>query len=198
MTESYPLQWSEGWPRDGGRRPSGSKFGRDLTVDRARRRLSDELRLLGAAEPIISTNLELRRDGFPYSNQRRVDDLGVAVYFDAFNQSLVMAYDLWNTVEANINALALAIHGMRQMERHGGAHMMERAFTGFAALPSPDHKRPYWQVLGVDEHAPLPACRAAFRRLAIERHPDHGGSDSLMADLNAAYADAKEFLQAPF
>jgi curved DNA-binding protein CbpA len=36
------------------------------------------------------------------------------------------------------------------------------------------------------------AIEAAYKRLARQRHPDAGGSDALMAELNAARAKAIE------
>jgi hypothetical protein len=33
-----------------------------------------------------------------------------------------------------------------------------------------------------------------FREKAMQRHPDRGGSDTLMAELNVAYEEAKEEL----
>ena len=38
-----------------------------------------ELKRLGARGMVLSTNVELRQDGLPYSNRRRPEDPGVAV-----------------------------------------------------------------------------------------------------------------------
>lgn len=107
---------------------------------------------------------------------------------------MCMAYDTWNTVEHNVNALALAISGLRQMERHGGAHMVERAFDGFAALPAPDK----WQdVLGLNEPGKfytLDDATAAYRRRARTAHPDAGGPDGAMEKLNWAIEQARKEL----
>jgi DnaJ-domain-containing protein 1 len=89
----------------------------------------------------------------------------------------------------NLHSLALTIEAMRAIERHGGALMMERAFEGFASLPAPGSAS-WWSVLQVRPTASAPEIEAAFRRLARERHPDAGGSDAMMAELNAARAHA--------
>jgi hypothetical protein len=36
----------------------------------------------------------------------------------------------------------LAIEGLRQLERHGGSLMLDRAFDGFLAIAPPDWKKP--------------------------------------------------------
>ena len=189
MTEAYPLHWPDGWQRTtaNNRRRVGERFGRNLTISKACGRLLHELALAGIDDwdVIISSNLELRLDGLPRSQQPRISDPGIAVYFTRDGTPLCMAHDLWTTAEANINALALAISGLRQMERHGGAVMVERAFAGFKALPAPGTK--HWrEILGGGELDTVQAIERRFKRLARERHPDHGGSESMMADLNAA------------
>lgn len=81
---------------------------------------------------------------------------------------------------------------MRAIERHGGAAILERAFTGFTALPAPGAAREWWDVLGVPRNSSADEARAAFRRLASENHPDRGGSAERMAEINAAWAKAQE------
>lgn len=44
-----------------------------------------------------------------------------------------------------------------------------------------------WQTLGVRPNAPAVEVRAAYRALALRHHPDAGGSDEAMAELNRAY-----------
>lgn len=44
-----------------------------------------------------------------------------------------------------------------------------------------------FEVLGLGNDATLADVRAARRRLAFDRHPDRGGSDEEMRDLNAAF-----------
>ena len=57
-----------------------------------------------------------------------------------------MARDAYKTVAGNMRSLTLAIEAMRQLERHGGSTMMERAFQGFAAIAPPDWKKPWREV----------------------------------------------------
>lgn len=158
----------------------------------------EEIGRLQARNIILSTNVPLRQDGQPYANAAtaRMDDPGVAVYFKLKDRQLSMARDGFTNIAANMRSLFLAIDGMRQLERHGGSYMMERAFSGFAALPPPGPiKRKWADILGIwPEEASLGLTVAdieqAFRRRAKEVHPDNGGSHDAMAELNAARADA--------
>ena len=190
MTEAYPLYWPDGWPRTpwDKRRHLQSAHNRP-GWDRSVRRIFEEIRRMGVTHPVLSTNQPLRRDGLPYATPRRIDDPGAALYFTRDDRQLVMAQDRFVHIDDNIRSLALAIEGMRQMERHGGATMMDKAFSGFAALPPPS--RPWFQVLEISPVSSLPVAEAAYRALAKSRHPDAGGTAEAMAELNEAWENAK-------
>lgn len=195
MAEAFPLQWPEGWPRTPNHKRGPSRFGKNLGVSQINK-LQNELRLLGARHVVISSNVPLRQDGLPYASEtkRRYDDPGVAVYFQLKGKALSMARDSYNTPWENIRSLILAIDAMRSIERHGGSTMMERAFSGFAAIAPPDWKGPWREVFGVQ-----PDWRgditSLYREKARNRHPDSGGSNDLMSELNVAYTEAKQELQ---
>lgn len=194
----FPLAWPVGKPRhEGDRRWPIFRTGREgaspasktkpITVAIALERLNAELAAVGARYPVVSTNLEIRRDGLPRSGQREPADPGVAVYFDLAGKPHCLPCDSYQTVAANIAAIAAHLKATRAIERYGVASMSEM-FAGFAALPSPDHVRPWRDVLelrGV-ENVRGEIVKAAFLRLARERHPDAGGSTDMMAELNAA------------
>jgi hypothetical protein len=72
---------------------------------------------------------------------------------------------------------------MRQLSRHGGGAMIERAFTGFVALPRP---KSCWEILGV-----LQALVGTTLIAHTDRGPpDFGGSNRAMAELNKARDEA--------
>lgn len=151
-------------------------------------------------EIVLSTNLQLRLDGLPRSGQAAPRDPGAAVYWrDPYNQQpRSMAIDRYTKVEMNIAALAATIEAMRAIERHGGAVVLERAFTGFAALPAPITAGMHrdWQVVLELQDLLLPTradIEQAFRRLAAIHHPDRGGDVARMAEINRARAEALEF-----
>ena len=153
--DAYPLTWPDGWPRTRASKrvwalPGG--HGNAMSWDRVVSRLITEVGRLEASHVVLSSNQPLRRDGLPYAAKRNIEDPGVALYFRLGDRSLVMAQDRYCLLIDNIRSLALAIEGLRQMERHGGGHMMERAFRGFEALPPPStDTRPWREVLGLSD-----------------------------------------------
>lgn len=206
--QAFPLHWPDGWPRTKARKvnhPFGSRT-YQLGFDRARRQLREELGRLGAKLVVISTNIALRIDGEPNASAARTQqrDPGVAVYFMLKGKQMVMAQDNYQEIAANVRSLALAIEGMRQLDRHGGGTMMERAFAGFAALPAPDGvkpKRPWWAVLNYSENEEdradlsVEEVKARFNTLAKRRHPDtDGGSVEAFQELSDARDEAVQAL----
>lgn len=193
MTTAFPLQWPEGWPRTKSYARQRHNFGSrvyTLTFERARSQLFDELKRMGAKSVVLSTDIPLRQDGMPYAGAalKRMDDPGVAVYFTLKAKQLVMAQDRYSDIAANVRSLGLAIEGLRQMERHGGGTMMERAFAGFAALPNPE-KVDWRAAFGFTKDAIVTRdmVNSLYRMKAAALHPDAaGGSESAMSHLNVA------------
>jgi hypothetical protein len=185
MTTAYPLAWPAGWPRTPSykRQPSKFKPGA-LALEAQETRW--ELQRLGAKNAVISTNIELRQDGLPYSNRRRPDDPGVAVYFTYEKRQQCIPCDRWATVEENLRAVWKSIEALRSLERWGAKSFVDAAFTGFAALPAPGAARAWWDVLGVSQHASIDEIQAAWRAKAREAHSDVGGNDAAMSEINVA------------
>lgn len=186
LTAEYPLSWPEGWPRtDASKRGylAGGDHPNSQHWDLVTHRVSEEFRLLGASNVVLTSNQPIRRDGLPYAAKRRIDDPGVSVYFTVDGESLVIAQDRFLDMTDNMRSISLAIEGMRRMQRHGGQHIMQRAFRGFTALPPP---KPWHEVLGVAPDAPKSSIEGAYRKLAMTCHPDHGGSVEAMAAITAA------------
>ena len=69
--------------------------------------------MLGAQRIVISTNAELRQDGFPYSNRRAPEDVGVAVYFTLEGRPYVLPCDKWERVADNLAAIAKHVEAKR-------------------------------------------------------------------------------------
>ena len=182
----YPLTWPDGWKRT--QNPGKSAF--STGMDKATRGLLEEIRRLGGTLPVISSNAQYRNDGMPYARQARIDDTGVAVYFQRKGKPMVFACDNYWTVHDNIHAISKTIEALRAIERHGSSSMMERAFTGFTALPAPiaaGMKRDWWHVLNVFRGATEAQITEAYRKLASQYHPDKKNGDAdKMAELNAA------------
>lgn len=192
MTDAFPLAWPAQRPRTQGYyRKAGlfRKDGRDITIREAMIRLQDELDRLGGTSMVLSSNLILNRDGSPRSNQPQPSDPGVALYFQLKGKPICMPCDTYTRVEQNIAAIAKHIEATRAIERYGVASLSEM-FAGFVALPSP--KKRHWRevMAPADTLRTKDEIEARYRTLARMRHPDAGGSDSMMAELNQARADA--------
>ncbi|MDE2103259.1 MAG: J domain-containing protein [Patescibacteria group bacterium] len=210
--QSFPLSWPEGWrrtPPDKRKFPRFStkeqRYSRDggswqtranLSVAQAASRVMAELSHLCVPDDVvISTNIRPRLDGLPRSNEREPDDPGAAIYWQSPQGGRVMAIDAYTTVAGNLAAIAATLEAMRAIERHGGAAILERAFTGFAALPAPGAPKTWREVLGIaPDCRDLEYVRGSYRLLAQCAHPDRGGSHERMAEINAAWAAAQEAL----
>jgi hypothetical protein len=188
MTQNYPLLWPQGWPRAKSRKrgqfKSGGQYGGragDVTLGAAVKRVFEQLRLLDvrAADIVISTNIRARLDGTPRSGEGEPRDPGAAVYWQRpGDPPQVMAIDIYERVAENIAALAATIEAIRAIGRHGGAQILERAFTGFVALPAPEEFDP-WEVLGIpNRNATRADIEKRFRELAKIHHPDILGGDA--------------------
>lgn len=198
--ESYPLHWPASWKRTAPRWRDRAKFSSaahareyrkaPATVAIATQRLQQELDRLGARSITLSSNLELRLDGMPRSNRPEPDDTGVAVYFRLDGKPIVLACDKWDRVADNIIAIAKHINALRGMDRWG-VGSLSQAFAGYTALPGPDHKRAWWEILGVPSSASREEIDAAYRKLARQFHPDvNPDGAAAMAEINRARDEA--------
>lgn len=194
-----PLTWPPGWPRVVASARIYGRFGKrvdgnggalrplkDITIFDGSQRAMSELSRMGARDIILSTNLQLRRDGLPRSDQREPEDPGVAVYWtDRAGNDRCIAIDRYVKVADNLAAIAATLEAMRAIERHGGAQILDRAFTGFTALPAPTE--PWWEVLGVLANARRVEVEAAYRRLRSQHHPDHNGDSEAFDKVQRAW-----------
>lgn len=184
-----PLAWPEGRPRTPAGARKTSRF--DVSHNQACANLFAQIRQLGGGRAVISTDMELRRDGLPYAGQR-VDDTGAAVYFMHKGRWVAFACDRWDRLACNIHAIAKTIEALRGIARWGTGDMLDVAIQGFVALPPPAPKRKWWDVLGVQPGAPIEVIEASYRALAKKAHPDKGGEATAWAELEAAITEARK------
>ena len=183
---AYPLAWPIGWKRAApGTRTSArlTKNGDPLSVFSGVERVTLELSRIGIGrdDMVISTNIETRMDGFPRSDRGNPTDPGVAVYWQTKKRGRrCMAIDRYTRVGDNLAAIAATLDAMRAIERHGGAEVLERAFTGFTALPAPTGPR-WWTVFGVDQNEKNDVVRDVYRRMRGR------GTDAEQASVNVAW-----------
>lgn len=185
---AYPLTWPPGWRRTESYRRKSAQFhknSRYLSVMDGIERVLNELTRLGIKRDdlVISTNVPTRLDGLPRSDTSPQDP-GAAVYWRKGKDTRCMAVDRYSKVADNLAAIAATLEAMRAIERHGGAEILDRAFTGFTALPAPEQ---WFQVLDVSAHATREQIEDAYRALAMKHHPDRpGGNAGEMARINTA------------
>jgi hypothetical protein len=175
----FPLAWPIGRPRASTR--SRSQF--KVTQAAAVQDLAYEVDRLGGSQLVITTNVELRKDGLPRADRPVPRDPGVAVYFAYKKKPMCFACDRWESIGENIRAIGQTVGALRGIERWGSGSMIEQAMQGFTALPAPEQP---WQVLGVKHDASRLEIEGAFRRLASEFHPDRGDDSDKMARINRA------------
>ena len=184
---AFPLTWPETMPRT--KTPVKSAFRTSLNgaLSNVRNSLFSFSRDSGKKIDglVISSNVTL-------GEQKPVDP-GVAVWFTWDGLSVCVAVDRYPKVEDNLQAIHHVIEARRTELRHGGLHIVRATFRGFTALPAPSAtRRPWREVLGFhDIQLPNKAeIGRAWREQAKKAHPDAGGSEAAMAELNAAKADA--------
>lgn len=199
-----PLCWPEHMPR--ARRRVASNFcrkdksdggSRSLRFTEAEKELQDELGRMSATHVVISSNVLTR------SGVGDIADPGVAVYFRRRGQAQVIACDHYTTAADNAYAVAKTIEALRAVERHGSATLGDQAFSAFREIPAGASDAPkarHWRdVLGVpdtiDRETQLDLAELYFKRGAAKSHPDRGGTDEAMAELNGAIARAREELR---
>lgn len=175
--QAYPLQWPQQFPRSA--RRDNSRF--NTTLPAALRKVQDSLRLFAKDSGkklegiVISSNYSLGAEN--------PTDPGVAVYFTWDGIQVCIPVDRYPKLADNLTAIHHVIEARRVELRHGTLALVRASFAGFVALPPP----PSWRdILGIKGPATKDTVQAAYRKLATERHPDTGGSDGMMAELNAA------------
>jgi len=169
----------------------------------ARDHLVNELKLMGARYIMISTNVPTKSDGLPYANYGRIEDPGVAVYFDYDGESTVFACDKWQKVEHNMRAVGKTIEAIRGIARWGSSDMMKRAVSAFKELncqPDPadwrrvmDFEKSFsWR--SEDREDALKLVKERYHQLSRVHHADMGGNEEEMKRINIAWEAARREL----
>lgn len=189
--QAYPLAWPSGWKRVPSYARKQAQFiGRDkayINVTEGVRRVLAELDRLGVKEDdvVISSNIRPTLSGRASESTGKVEDPGVCVYWKTkAAQRNCIAIDRYTGIAGNLGAIAATLEAMRAIERHGGAEILDRAFTGFTALPAPEQ---WFTILGCSANATREQIETAYRALAMKYHPDRpGGNAGEMSRINTA------------
>lgn len=208
-TQAYPLQWPIGVARTPRTDRKEARFGKRnaqgygnqaLTIAEARSRVLAELdKVTPPGKPwrvppdsiVISTNVQTRGDGLPYSGAKDPDDPGVCVYFTIDGEDRCAPCDKWDRVADNLAAIAKTVEADRGKERWGVSSIVDSYRR--PALPSPGEAGgTSWQrTLGLGQVPTNDEIIDAYRRLRSKYHPDKPDGD-----VNAFNQVQKAFEQA--
>lgn len=184
MTTAFPLSWPTSFART--RAPEKGAF--KTTLAGALGNVRDSLRKFAADSGkkldglVISSNVTL--------GVMRPADPGVSVWFTWDGLAVCIAVDRYLTVESNLQAIHHIIEARRVELRHGTLALVRASFSGFLSLPGPARKT-WREVLEYgNSAATADAINQHYRILAKTAHPDKGGSDKAMSELNQARDEA--------
>lgn len=186
--QAYPLQWPDHIPRTKIRERSKFK----TTLAGALKNVRSSLQLFGKDSGKPVTNIVLSSN-VTLGNERPSDS-GVAAWFTWDGISICIPVDRYQTAEENLQAIHHVLEARRTELRHGTLHLVKATFQGFKALPPPPGakaKRPWWEVMDLDPARNNRAqIEVRYKELAKKLHPDAGGSQEAMAELNEARREA--------
>lgn len=161
--------------------------------------LRTELGLLAAKNVVVQIALDqrdIRLDGMPRADAKAPRHPGVILSFDSKHGPLSYPCDRFDAWEDNLRAIALSLEHLRAVDRYGVTKRGEQ-YQGWASLPPPSTKHDSswaWSVLASLSGAPVSECKAdpkaAYRKAAMDHHPDRGGDAELFKGLQ----EAKNFL----
>lgn len=181
----YPLAWPDGMPRT--ERKVSGQFRTSLSaaINNVKKSLASFGADTGSAIKDVAVTSNVA--GISFEPPK---DTGVAVWFKWEGAQRCIAVDRYPKVEDNLQAIHHILEARRTEMRHGGLHIVRQTFKGFVALPAPEGKRGWRDVLGLSGPVSAADINVAYREKAKKAHPDHGGSREAMAELNAARNEA--------
>lgn len=182
------------WPDPPTRHRQRSRF--ESTVGATRDLLERECKHLGAREVVIQIAVresDIRIDGtYPKANAIAPHP-GVIVSFESKHGPLRYSTDLFTHWQDNLRAIALGLEALRKVDRYGIASGGEQ-YVGWNALPP---GTPMGVAMTIDQAQRLLGLadgayevpddvRRAYRHVAGEHHPDHGGDPDTFRHLTEA------------
>ena len=88
----------------------------------------------------------------------------MAVYFERKGQCVCICCANFDRVWRNARAISLSLKDMRGPEKRGCAEITDRAFT---ALPSPEMRKHWWEVLRVERNVSVETIQQAYKNLPV-------------------------------
>ena len=199
MIEAYPLQWPLGYKRT----PAGDKkhAAFQTSFAKARDEIIFHLKKMRGSDIIISSNVPLKRDGTPYSvpfgqYKNITDDTGIAVYFIFNKEQKVICCDAYLSLDDNMQAINRTVEALRGIDRWKCSDIINQTFTGFKALPEKIsvNGHAWFEILEVKQTADANEIKEAFRKKAMQYHPDRGGNIEMFDSIQKAYQQGLSLL----
>lgn len=194
LIDAFPLCWPFGYERAEAEKRTVSRF--KQTMDESQKFLHKEIDRLGGIKVIVSTNIPVRKDGMLYSEwmNRKIEDPGVAVYFEYKGNQVALCCDRYLRIWENIYAIGRTIEALRQISRDGVSDFLNRTFTGFKQIAETTAtSTTCWDVLGIQPTKDRIKIMDVYRSAAKSVHPDVGGTPEDFDRINKAYKQALQY-----
>jgi hypothetical protein len=136
---------------------------------------------------------QIRNDGWIKGNSRPGGPR-IILSFDSKFGPLSYPCDMFNSWQANVRAIALALEALRKVDRYGVTKRGEQ-YTGWKQLPAEVGGGPHAvlaEFAKMSEAEVRKDPRVAFKKAAKNAHPDAGGNGKDFARVSEAWAMLKE------
>ena len=155
-----------------------------VDLDRTKRQIVEEFRRWKKGGYGSS---DVSEHDFPMRLDR--NDTNASVRFVLRGKPITVECNSQYYLRDNMRCIFYAVHAMRMNEKRGIADTMANAYL---QLNAPATTRDPYEVLGLRPDADMALVEVAHKTLAKTRHPDKGGSDEAMKELNEAFEHIRE------
>lgn len=111
------------------------------------------------------------------------EDRTVTLKYTKAGKQVVLSMGTQARAVDNLRVLYLAIESMRLNEKRGIGEILESAYL---QLAGPVQAKSPWEILNIYPGSPLPIAESAYKYMAMKAHPDKGGTQEQMRELNDA------------
>ena len=157
-----------------------------VSWDETLRELGETFRKWGIYEWTVSpVRPRARANTYYQSDEERTVTL---IYTHGSGREVRLTMKKQARAQDNLRVLYLATEALRMNEARGIGDVIADAYL---QLAPPSHIDP-WELLGIRPDADIEIVHAAYRTKAKTAHPETGGTEEAMKELNAAYERIKQ------
>lgn len=142
--------------------------------------LADEFQHWGVKDWDTNYPRGARSESFSQS----LEDRTVILKYTKNGQNFVLSMGKQARAVENLRVLYIAINAIRMNERRGIGEIMANIYLQISSGSSAE-KSPY-EVLGLQQGLPISVYESMYKELVKKSHPDVGGSEEKMMELNKA------------